>query len=158
MPKYYGLIFGSGKASTKTGLSPTMTIFSSQGLTSMIGPTITELPTSSGMYQFIYSPSLPIYFEADGGSTLGDSDRYIYGILDPIQATDEKIGTINDSFGTTASDPTTLMGFAKRNQEFEEGNANFNKGSAIWTIYSRGSSTLLRSKTLTNTITNADKS
>lgn len=158
MSKSYWLKFGTGDASVNTGLSPTFTIFSANGLTALSAPGITETPAGGGLYRFMYGPTLPIIFKADGGGGLSSADRYIYGTLDPIQAVDEQIGYATDSYGSTAADPSTLMGYARRNQEFQEGNASFAKSTGIWSIYSRGSSTLLREKTLTNTTTTAGKS
>lgn len=155
--KSYWLKFGSGDSASTTGLSPTFTIFSANGLTAIAAPGITETPAASGLYQFNYGPTLPIIFKCDGGAALATGDRYIYGTLDPIQTVDEKVGTTSDSFGSTATDPSTLMGFAKRAQEFWEGNATFTKASGIWQVYSRGSSTLIAQKSLTNTTTTAGK-
>lgn len=77
------------------------------------------------------------------------------GLLTTI---DTKIGSTASSFGSTSTDPGTLFGHLKRNQEFNEGNAAFNKSTGVWDVYSRGSSTLLAEKTLTNTATTANKS
>lgn len=77
------------------------------------------------------------------GSTLGP-------VLDVLGAT-------TSSFGTSTVDPGTLFGYVKRLQELLEGNAAFNKQSGIWDMYSRGSTTLLREKTLANTSTAATK-
>lgn len=156
--KTYYLKFGSGDPANYTGLTPTFTIFSSQGVTALTAPGVTETPTGSGLYAFQYGPTLSILFKADGGAALASSDRYIIGTLDPIQAVDEKIGYMTDSFGATNVDPTTVIGYLKRAQEFSEGNATFSKTSGIWQIYSRGSSTLIAQKTLTNTTTSAGKS
>lgn len=156
--KTYYLKFGSGDPSTYTGLSPTLVIFSANGLTSVTAPGITETPVGSGLYSFQYGPTISTVFKADGGAALSSSDRYICAALDPIQAVDEKVGTMNDSYGSTSIDPTTIFGYVKRNLEFNEGNAIFDKSTAVWDIYSRGSSTLLREKTLTNTVTEATKS
>lgn len=159
MAKNYLLRFGSGNPASFAGLSPTMTIFSMvPGGTALTGPAISELPTSTGLYTFAYAPTLPIAFICDGGSALSSTDRYIVGILDPIQAVDDKVGFSFDSFGNTASDPTTLLGYAKRNLEFEEGNATFDKTTGAWDIYSRGSSTLLREKLLANSSGDVTKS
>lgn len=158
MAKTYVIKFGTGNPANFSGLTPTFTIFSSFGLTSITAPGITETPASSGLYQFVYGPTVPIVFKIDGGSSLSDSDRYIPNVLDPIQAVDEKVGTLSDSFGSTAVDPTTLMGYLKRLQEFMEGNATFIKSTGIWSVFSRGSTTQLASKTLTNTSTSATKS
>jgi len=156
MAKKYGAIFGSGDARTNTGLAPTFIAFEVIGGSTLTAPSITE-QNSTGLYYWTYGPTTAIYFQLDGGSSLADADRYLSGILDPIQAVDEKVGTTTDSFGSTSVDPDTIFGYVKRNMEFNEGNANFNKSTGVWDISSRGSSTLLREKILTNTTTAAGK-
>ena len=156
MAKDYWLAFGSNPQ-TNTGLTPTFTIFNTVGGTAMIPPGITEPAVGSGFYYFSYGPTVSIVFLVDGGSGLSDGDRYIKGVLDPLQVVDQRIGTVSDSFGSTASDPTTLFGYEKRALEFNEGNSVFNKSTGIWDIYSRGSTTLLTEKTLSNTTTQVGK-
>lgn len=158
MAKQYWLKFGSGDPAINTGLFPTFTIFYAQGLTAITAPGITETPSGGGLYSFSYEATMSIVFKVDGGSGLSATDRYISSALDPVQAVDERIGQTTDSFGSTNVDPSTLFGSLKRNQEFQEGNAVFNKSTATWDIYSRGSSTLLAEKVLTNTVTSATKS
>ena len=97
-------------------------------------------------------------FQADIGNTVSQGDRYIQGVLDPVQAVDQQLGFNTDSFGTTAIDPETMWGYLKRFYEHFEGDANYNKSQGIWSIYARGATTLLRQKQLTNTTTSADKS
>lgn len=146
---------------TYTGLSPTMSVFVNNGGSNVVGPTISELPAGSGVYQFSYGPTVGMFFSVDWGVGIPSAYRYTIGSLDPIQAVDERVGGIlnnNDSIGTTAIDPSTLVGFVKRLQELLEGDATFEKSTGIWSIYSRGASTLLRTKTLTNNTTEADKS
>jgi hypothetical protein len=156
--KTYWAIFGDGNPATNSGLSPTFILFAGiSGTTLLAPPGVTEMPAASGWYRFQYSPTFSINFTLDGGAGLASADRYVRGVLDPIQAVDLKIGVPEDSFGFTATDPTTVYGFLKRNQEFLEGDANFDKASGVWTIYSRGASTILRVKTLTNTVTEATK-
>lgn len=156
--KTFYAAFGSGDPATYTGLSPTFVIFSAGGLTALAAPGVTETPAGSGLYRFDYpGPTLSIVFKLDAGSGVTVGDRYIKSSLDPIQAVDDKVGTITDSFGSTTVDPTTILGYVKRNLEFNEGNASFNKSTSIWDIYSRGSSTLLREKSLTNNTTSATK-
>lgn len=151
MVKNYVAVFGSGNPAGNTGLSPTFIVFVSVPGGSLItAPGITEIPIGTGIYAFQYAPTLPIAFVLDGGGSLPSGDRFVRGILDPIQAVDNKVGFDFDSYGGTASDPTTLIGWAKRNQEFDEGNATFNKTTGAWDIYSRGSSTLLTEKILQN--------
>lgn len=158
MAKNYFLQFGAGDPATYTGLTPTFIIFSAFGTSALTAPGITESPVGSGFYGFNYEPVIPVVFKVDGGASVPSADRYITNALDPIQAVDERIGTTSDSFGSTAVDPSTVIGYLKRNQEFSEGNAVFTKSSGLWDIYSRGSSTLLREKALTNTTSSATKS
>jgi len=173
--KQFFFRFGSGNPAAYTGLSPSFTIFSSMGLTSIAGPGITETPVGSGIYNFNYNATLAIVFVIDGGNTVSSSDRYVTNVLDPIQAVDEKIGFNSDSFGTTFTDPNTLFGYMKRSLEWHEGDQIFNKSSGIWDIASRGStfiwngytagitypvvgtSTLLREKSLANNVTQATR-
>lgn len=158
MNKTYWLKFGSTDPRLFSGLFPTMVIFSTQGNTALTGPGITEPIPSSGLYQFMYGPTLSIVFLADGGAGLSSSDRYITGVLDPIQAVDQTVGQPTDSFGSTGVDPSTIFGLSKRNQEVNEGNAIFNKATGVWDVYSRGSSTLLFEKALANNTSQATKS
>lgn len=152
--KSYLLKFGSGDPSSFTGLSPTMTLFLA-GPTlpwsgaSVIAPGITEIASGVGLYTFNYNATLPIAFKADGGAALSAGDRYITGILDPIQAVDERVGFPGDSFGSTNIDPSTLMGYASRNQEVQEGDATFDKTTGTWVIQTRGGTTI-QTKVLTN--------
>lgn len=158
MAKTYGLKFGSGDPRVNTGLAPTFLIFYNpvNGQTA-VPPGISEMLSGSGIYNFTYGPTTPIQFLIDGAGSLNSVDRYITGILDPIQAVDEKVGTSLDSYGTTLTDPSTLFGHAKRRMEWDEGAATYNKSTAIWDVYSRGSSTLLQEKSLTNTVTQSTK-
>ncbi len=155
--KVYWLKFGSGDPRTYSGLAPTFILFFTQGGTSMTGPGITEVVSGTGFYEFLYGPTISIAFTADGGSGLASEVRYISGVLDPIQAVDQTVGQTYDSFGSTSIDPSTLMGYAKRNQEYNEGNALFTKSTGVWDIYSRGSSVLLAEKSLANNTSNASK-
>lgn len=159
MGKTYWLRFGSTDPAGFTGLTPTLSIFSYEGVSSIAAPGITELPAGSGLYQFQYTPhaTASIIFKADGGAALSNTDRYLVGALDPLSIIDQRLGTTLDSYGSTSVDPATILGFLKRTQEFLEGDASFNKSTAVWSIYDRGSSTLLREKDLTNTTTSATK-
>jgi hypothetical protein len=156
--KIYYLKFGFGNPNVYTGLFPTLTVFSAQGLTALTAPGITELPAGTGLYQFSYFATQSIVFVADAGSSIASSFyRYLSGTLDPIQAVDQQLGFNTDSFGSTSIDPSTLYGLAKRVLENLEGDATFTKSTGVWAISNRGSSTLLRTKTLTNTTTSSGK-
>lgn len=155
--KIYYLKFGSGDPAPYTGLFPTFTVFNAQGLTAIAAPGVTELPAGTGLYQFSYGPTQAVVFKADGGAGLSAGDRYISGTLDPIQAVDQQLGFSTDSFGSTSTDPGSIWGYVKRLQEFFEGDATYTKGTGIWQLFNRGSTTLLRTKTLANNTTSAKK-
>lgn len=63
------------------------------------------------------------------------------------------IGNTSSSFGSTSVDPGSLFGYAKRAQEVLEGNQDYRKSNGTWEIWSRGSSTMLRSKVLSQDVT-----
>lgn len=157
--KTYGVVFGGGDPRLNSGLSPTFLLFyrADTGVT-LAPPGITEIFVGSGQYRFQYGPTIPIFFLIDGGAALAASSRYVSGDLDPIQAVDEQVGMPDASIGSTSVDPTSLFGYAKRNQEFLEGNQVYLKATGVWNIYSRGSSTLLATKTLTNDTTDVTRS
>lgn len=162
MEKPYSFTFGSGDPRINTGLSPTLIIFQTIGGTALSAPAVSEVGSGTGFYSFTYGitaygATVPIQFLIDGGAGLSDTDRYISGVVDPLSQVERIVGFLDDSFGSTLTDPESLTGYAKRNMEFEEGNATYNKSSTEWSIYSRGSSTLLRIKTLTNTTSQATK-
>ena len=62
------------------------------------------------------------------------------------------IGSTASSFGSTNTDPVDLFGYMKRFQENLEGNMRFTKVSGSLEILSRGSSTLLATKTIANSV------
>lgn len=159
MAKNYELKFGSGTPTPFTGLTPTFIFFVDTAAgTTVAPPSISEILAGMGIYKFVYGPTASITFVVDGGAALSSGDRYISGVLDPIQAVDEKVGGIvSDSYGTTSVDPSTVFGYMKRNLEFHEGNMIYNKSTGVWDIYSRGSSTLIREKTLSNTTAQSTK-
>jgi hypothetical protein len=150
MAKTFILQFGTGNPAAFTGLSPTLSVFKlASDASSITAPAVSEVGTT-GLYKFVYGPTVATVFVVDGGSGLSSSDRYISGVLDPIQAVDQPLGDIGSSYGDNSTDPTTVFGYVKRSMEFNEGDANFDKSNGVWDIYSRGASTLLREKTLTN--------
>jgi len=153
LAKFYGLRLSTAEnGASFTGLTPTLSVFWDlvAGTTRAPASPITELAANPGFYYFAYSATTPIAFRADFGAGLPGGFRYVEGILDPIQAVDEKVGFTSDSIGSTSVDPSTIFGYAKRLQEFLEGNATYIKNTGVWNIYSRGSSTQLASKTLTD--------
>lgn len=158
MAKTFLLTFGTGQP--VTGLAPTFISWQFANGTTGTPPGITSPISATGFYQFVVSgPSQAIFFTVDGATTgLSNDDRYIKGSIDPVMFADESIGTIADSFGSTSVDPTTLFGYLKRNLEIQEGDANYNKTSGVWSLYDRTGVTLLQTKVLTNTSSLATKS
>lgn len=149
--KNYLLRFGSGNPAGFAGLSPTFTVFVNTGGSLIANaPGVTEIPVSTGLYWFQYAATLPIFFVVDGGSSLSSTQRYITGILDPIQSVDQKVGLDYDTYGTTIG-CSTLIGFSKRTLQYFEGDQTFDKSSGVMQTYGQGSSTLILEKTLVNT-------
>lgn len=177
--KTYYLTFGTGDPRSWTGLAPTFLIFKKFDGTAVTAPGITEPIAGSGIYQFTVAPSFSIAFLAYGNTTLlPAAPAYVPGSLDPIDANDDaiailgstvlaigntsvavgntlsdistRIGSTASSFGSTSVDPGTIFGYLKRAQEVAEGNASYLKSSGAWQLFSRGSSTLLVSKSLSN--------
>ena len=159
MSKNYWFTFGTNDSRVYTGLSPTFILFfdGSTGQT-LPPPGFTELLAGSGFYRVAYSVTTQIIFEIDAGGSVPTADRYLKGTLDPLASVDQKIGSSADSFGSTNTDPASIYGLVKRMQEWLEGNAIYDKSTAVWSVYSRGSSTLLAQKSLSNTTSLATKS
>ena len=91
------------------------------------------------------------------GSSVSALGETLSGVGGTVFAVNGALGTTASSFGNTAMDPDTVFGAVKRIQEILEGNATFSKSDGTWNIYSRGSSTLLRVKSLTDGQTSATK-
>jgi hypothetical protein len=68
------------------------------------------------------------------------------------------IGDTSSPYGSSAQDPSTLFGYAKRIVEFLEGNSIYTKATGGLTFSSRNSATLLASKTVSDTTTTTTKS
>ncbi len=172
--KTYWFTFSTQDPRTYTGLSPTFVQFVNQVGQTISPPGITESPAGFGLYRANYTVgvSTSVAFLLDGGATLSPFIRYISGnifeqnSLDDIGATlvaigntaassnvSALIGSTVSSFGSTSVDPSTVFGYLRRSQEVQEGNQTFLKASGLWSIYSRGSSTLLATKFLNSDTT-----
>ncbi len=81
----------------------------------------------------------------------------LLGIGNTTAAYGSLIGGTLSSFGSTSSDPVDMFGMMKRFQELLEGNQVYTKATGILDFYSRGSSTLLREKTVSDTSTSTTK-
>ncbi len=173
MSKTYWFTFSTQDPRTYTGLSPTFVSFVNQLGATLAPPGVTEVFTGFYKSNYTVGASTSVAFLLDGGATLSTSVRYITGNIFGTENIDYMgstilaigatvsslagniggIGATTDSFGTTNVDPGTLFGYVKRLQENLEGNQTFLKSSGLWSIYSRGSSTLLATKTMTSDVT-----
>lgn len=109
MAKTYGLIFTNSdpRSAPATSLAPTLVIFQAIDGTAVSTPGITKPISTVGLYTFNYRPSLAVYFLADGGAAITDNtQRYLSGILDPIQEVDEQLTFYTTTF--TAANITLL--------------------------------------------------
>ncbi len=179
--KNYWVTFGTQDPRTYTGLSPSFILYFNHLGATQAPPGITEVFAGSGYYRFQASVgwSQSVAFLVDGGAS-ATTARYVRGNLDSADALDltvgytasaisdgsvlgqvatvnAVIGTTASSFGSTSVNPGDIFGVVKRLQENLEGNATFLKSSGTWSIFSRGSSTLLTTKTLTQSTTGVTK-
>ncbi len=97
-------------------------------------------------------------------SALGNQGATVIGIGNTLLglgfstgALEALIGDNSSSFGSTSVDPSTVFGFLKRSLEFWEGNQVYTKNNGVLDFYNRGSSTLLREKTITDTTAQTTK-
>ncbi len=156
--KNYWITFGVQDPRTYTGLTPSFILYFNHLGATQAAPGITEVLTGSGYYRFQASIgwSQSFAFLVDGGAS-ATTARYVRGTLDSSDALDLTVGYTASSFGSTSVDPGDIFGMVKRNQENFEGNSSFLKSSGVWSIFSRGSSTLLSVKTLTQDTTGVTK-
>lgn len=154
--KTYWLSFGSQDPRTYTALGASVSFiqFFDQTGQTLAPPSISEAFTGSGAYKFNYSIgySQSIWGLVDGGITLNTSVRYVRVQLDPVDAIDLVAGYTGSSIGSTSVLPGDLFSFIRRVNEFQEGVQTFVKNNGTWDVFSRGASTLLVQKTLTNSV------
>lgn len=74
-----------------------------------------------------------------------------------IDTLSTSIGSTASSFGSDVADPTTVFGFLKRSQEFWEGNETYFKTTGVLDFYSRGTTSLIRSKLISDSTTETNK-
>jgi hypothetical protein len=231
MSKLYGLAFNADPRNYPS-LAPTFITFKNMVTgANETPPGITQLAGSTGLYFFSYGATQPTYFLVDGITVSVANDRYLTGILDPIQEVDNQltaasatlqaigmsnialgmtnvalnitgaalgttavalgisavssgitavalgntilalstsnfagnssllalIGNTSSSFGSEVADPSTVFGYLKRMQEFNEGDQSFNKTSGVWTIQARNTS-LIATRTLSNSSSEVTRS
>ncbi len=91
------------------------------------------------------------------GTTLVAQGSTLVGTGNTLLTLSSYIGSTASSFGSTSVDPTTLFGFLKRAQDLSEGNNTYVKSTGVLSMLSRGSSTLLATKTISDTSSQTTK-
>lgn len=174
--KTYSLQFGTGNPTGFSGLAPTFLIFYNLATSATIAPpSISETPAGWGTYSFVYGTTQPIWFLADAATTSpGSAGRYVTGLLDPADRADEygntmvalgntilfdviNFATLIPGIGSTASSmggistlPSDLMGYMRRVDALLEGAQQFVKGTGALSQFDWTGSTLLSTRTITN--------
>ena len=140
-----------------SGLSPTFTIFQDIAGNAITPPAIAEINTS-GIYGFTFQPTLAISFVCSGVTTgLPTTERFVIGSINPNDELAALTGDLSSSFGDSVLDPTTIFGYLKLAQEILEGNQTYIKATGVLEMYSRGSSALLITKTISDSATEIEK-
>jgi len=111
MSRTYGVAFSNSDPRLYPSLAPTFLAFNKMSDGSAISPpAISQLlipgVSTTGVYQFNYTASFAVYFLLDGITTTTASERYVYGILDPIQAVDVQLAEYSATF--TAANSTLV--------------------------------------------------
>lgn len=149
---------------TLVGIGTTLTGY---GVTNLaLGTTMVAIGTTNfgfgtsnfalGTSNFALGTSI-IAGQVNLGTTLVGVGNTLAGIGISLNVFTSLIGSTSSSFGDSLTDPSTLFGYLKRLQENLEGNSQYVKVSGLWGIYSRGSSTTLANKTITNSATMVSK-
>ncbi len=92
--KNYLVYFSNGATTaSNAGLAPTFLQFRTVvGGATAVSPGITAI-SNTGLYYFTYGPTNSIAFVIDGATSGLGQARYINGMLDPIDAIDEYLGS-----------------------------------------------------------------
>lgn len=145
----YYAVFGQGNPADNTGLSPTFTVFQNASGGATTPPSISEI-ASSGIYTFSYAPQGSINFVIDGATTgLVAADRYVVGSLDVGDSAGSiDFGSVSDSIGDSATDPTSLFAFVRRVKELLEGQSTYTKSSGVLELKDSSGNTTLASLTI----------
>lgn len=126
------------------------------------GSTLTAIGLTALGFGFTnYGYGVSIYAGQSAITIMGQTLIGIGNTIGAIGVTSSALGALlgdnSSSFGSTSVDPTTVFGHLKRAQEFREGNQVYTKSTGLFDIYSRGSSYLLREKTVSDTSTQTTK-
>jgi hypothetical protein len=112
------------------------------------GQTLMALGTTSVAYGLAnYDLGTTVMALGSTGVALGATILSVVQSISLFQL-ELNIGSTTSSYGDNTTDPDTVFGYLKRLQEIMEGNASYGRNSNAWSMYSRGSSTLLRTKNI----------
>lgn len=102
MATLIAVAFSSTDPRTYPSLAPTFLTFKNAVDGSDISkPAISQLSTT-GVYTFLYSATVPTYFLLDGITT-ASTDRYVFGVVDPVQQVDNQLSILSTSLLASAS-------------------------------------------------------
>jgi hypothetical protein len=120
MSNVYGVAFSGTNPSSYPSLAPTFITFKKMSDGSDVTPPTIAQVSTTGIYSFTFTPSFSVYFLLDGITVSQSTDRYVYGVLDPVQKTDIQIAEMGSTLaainstlvalGTTGIASTVQMG------------------------------------------------
>lgn len=100
--------FSQSSPNTYPSLAPTfITWMDMQTGNTFSPPGITQL-AFTGIYMFPHSTTTPFYFLLDAITTAASADRYVYGILSPIQQVDIQLTQLSSTLAAYNSTLTAL--------------------------------------------------
>lgn len=95
--------FSTTNPSNYPSLAPTFLTFKNAVTGGDISkPAISQLSTT-GIYTFLYNATVPTYFLLDGITTTSASERYVFGVIDPVQQVDNQLSILSTSLLASAS-------------------------------------------------------
>jgi hypothetical protein len=137
MATLYAVAFSQTDPRTYPSLAPTFLTFKKISDGSDISPPTIAQMSTSGLYFFTYTASFSVYFLLDGVTVNASSDRYVYGVLDPVHQVDKQLAELSSTLsgynntlaalGTTSVALGTSM-VALGTSNFAWGNSNYALG------------------------------
>lgn len=109
MSNVYGVAFSNTDPRNYPSLAPTFLTFKKIADGSDITPPAISQVSTTGIYTFTYSASFSVYFLLDGITISPSTDRYIFGILDPVHRVDQQLSEYTTTF-TAVSVTLTAIG------------------------------------------------
>jgi len=152
MATLYAVAFNQTDPRTYPSLAPSFVTFKRISDNFDISPPAISQLSTTGLYFFTYTASFSVYFLLDGVTVNTTSDRYVYGVLDPVHQVDKQIaelsstlaaynstlfalGTTNIAIGTSNIALGT-SNYAWGNSNYAFGESNFAIGGTIFALVS----------------------